>query len=257
VEPALLGAIDGKIATLRRAGARPEVDLVLSLGGSDCIAESMNPSWRDHDFHLPELPDLTDRRRHCIPLALVQEWVADDLRPIARALRLFQERADATLSLLIQPPPHRSDEACRSHLAGRGIDVFIAPFAIRAKLAWLYRRELQVLCAGAGIAAIDPWPALEEDHALMAPFELDGFHIAPSGVAAVVPLILASSRGVAPGQVQVVSRAAGAIHDPRITDAPGVLAGGKGRVAGLIGQGGARMLGNLLAAIARRRASGR
>lgn len=60
---------------LRAHGIAPGRDdgahLVLTLSGSDLVRETLQAHWRDHDFVLPQAPELTDWSLRCVPVRLV------------------------------------------------------------------------------------------------------------------------------------------------------------------------------------------
>lgn len=250
--PALVAALDDR---LKRLGATADCAVVLTLAGPDFIVETMNPVWRDYDFHLAPLAAFSDRLRRCIPLSLVSKWIGEDLQRIGDLLRMPLASGRRAAAVLLMPPPHRKDQDCLDHLAGRSIDGSIAPFVTRAKIAELYRQEIRRACYEGGIALIDSWSAIADDHALKAEFEMDGFHVSPACVAVVAPIVVAalSTSAVAIRGVRKPDAGPYARLPSKSTAEP--TGAGRGRMTRLIGRRGARVLGNLLTNLSTKRSA--
>lgn len=190
------------IETLRLAGVWPSQahsrqkeeppTLALSIGGSDVFVEAINDTWRDYDFYLPSAPDLTDRSRRCLQLDLVKDWIDHRLHPLGPALECLRAAGFCDISVLPPPPPHRSDDLRRAHLVDRGVDAFVAPFNVFAKISLLYRDGIRRIARAQKVNFFDTWAVAAEGYTLRPEYELDGFHANQDFARAVLPLLFAS-----------------------------------------------------------------
>jgi len=188
--PLLRDAVAGALDAVAAPPASRLV--VLALAGADSIVETMDTLWQRYDFALPEHPRLFDHARERVPAAVVAGWIDRDLAMVLPAVADLAAAGLGPLAVLPPPPPHRADAALTAYLRGVGIDRFIAPFAVRAKVAWLYREGLRRICADAGISFVDSWSFAADELALKPAYEHDGFHANRAFAEACVPLIAAA-----------------------------------------------------------------
>jgi hypothetical protein len=168
--------------------------VVLSLAGSDAVQETADPMWGVYDFILPDMPALTDRSKRCLQYEVVKSWVERRLAPYEKALDLFKAAGIRIDGILPPPPAYRNNRKFREVLViCKREDLFVAPFPIRGKIAWMTRCYLADLAARRGIPFIDTWPTLQDGRLfLRTEYEMEGLHVSPAAGEALMRLLCES-----------------------------------------------------------------